>query len=169
MGITNNLVRDPGTGEAVNAEELRTITGQTSFQAPARGVSGKVNWALDYNLGTGITENQLRAERGLEPRLSHFGTTHSYSVAVAKGETLEQLLGRYFMSDNSAIPAEMMAVIRAAFIEFNSTFEDPKAIMPVDYTLLFPHGDYIATRLSLILHKPDLGERAKKLRVRGSK
>jgi len=167
MGKSNYLVRDPATGEPGSAEELRTITGQSSFDAPATDISGPINWPVAYNLPAGVTENMLRQERGMPGRASHFGGLRAYRVVVGAGETLEQMLSRYSMADGTSIPPALTAAVRDALLDFNPALRK-LAAAPVRGEIAFPHGEYMALRLAFLVHQPDVAEMAKKLRVRGA-
>lgn len=172
MGRSNYLVRDPATGEPVSAEELHTITGQTSFQAPSSGVAGQVNWPLSYNLPAqdAITENMLREERGLPARAGHVGGTRAYQVTVRAGETLEQMLGRYYMDGGGSVPPAIMTNLRSVFLEFNAYFREHSTLPPEvpEMQIDFPHGEYMALHMAYVVHQPDIAENAKRLRVRGA-
>ena len=161
------LVKDPVTGEAMSAEELLTITGARKFQKPDE-YKGGVDWPLEYNIPDAdvISENDLRRERGLPLRASHLGGMSGYTVPVTKGETLERMLGRYYLEGGGAISAPLMATIRSLFLEWNPLYRD-KAEAPIDYSPRFPHGDYISVHLQAVAKNAELAEVARKLRVRG--
>lgn len=131
------LARVPETGEAESPEELRTITGQTRFD-----VIGRPNPA-NYNLPAGVTENALRAEAGLDPRVSHSGGVRHTVVPVRQGETIDQLVARYRFGGR-AVPPTFAAGVRAVIVEWYG----PRLTlngMPAGLSqLALPTGAYIA-------------------------
>jgi hypothetical protein len=174
LGSEAYYIREPVTGRAESAEELRTTTGQTSFQAPS-SVKGPINWALEYNLSSqdNITENMLRSERNLPERVSHTGATRAYQVKVLISETVDQMLSRYYMKDGSAVPDQIRIVLKEVFREFNAFFKERDSVPPEmqkqlkEMTLDFPHEQYLAIYLAHIKKRKDLADIVTDLRLRG--
>lgn len=164
MGQPNFLVRNPITGRTENPEELGTITGDKSFGAPVEA-TGTPNWATSFNVTTDITENALRAERGLEQRISHHGGTTLATQTARAGETLDQIANRYYLPGGQPVPTALRAGIRAAIV----AMYPPLATRPwpEGVALQLPHGEYIALHVTYVQNGAnDMAELANKLLIR---
>jgi hypothetical protein len=169
LGQPNYLVRNPVTGEPESPEELRTISGQTSFQAPTEA-QGAANWPLRFNLPAGdISENALRRERGLPERVGHHGGQRAFRVAVRGGETLEQVLARYSLEGGQALPTGLRDALRSVLLEWYPHLSSGPILPPTvsSLTVDLPHGGFMSLHLAFRLNQPDLAGLAHQLRVRG--
>ncbi|MCX6250193.1 MAG: DUF4157 domain-containing protein [Bacteroidetes bacterium] len=164
-----SMVQDPATGSSADPEELHTITGQKNFQAPTEGILIKPNWALSFNLpGDDVTENMLREERNLPKRASHFGAIHLTIIPINHGETVEQMLDRYFLPANLVMTPILRSTIRQLFMELYPYFKDhsspPDGIN--DIQIEFPTAQYILMYLRFVKNLPAEADIAKKLTLR---
>lgn len=172
LGSEAYLVSEAITGIATSAEELRTITGQTSFQAPS-SVKRPINWALAYYIPSegNITENLLRSERNLPVRVSHVGATRAFQVKVPTSETLDQMLSRYYMKDGRAVPDQIRIVLKEVFREFNPFFKGQNSVPPEMQKQLKEvlwgktHEQYLALYLAYSKNQKDLADVALDLRL----
>lgn len=103
------LVRDPVTGEAQSPEELRTITGQTTFAT--QGPGDTAGPPRTFGPGAGITENDLRRESGLDPRVSHFGAADTVQIPLGTSRSVAAVAARYRLP-SGAVPARATTIIR---------------------------------------------------------
>ncbi len=104
------LVRDPITGEPQSPEELRTITGQTTFTTVRSGNADGPQTSV--GAGAGISENDLRREAGFDPRISHFGAVDTVSVPLGSTRSLDAMVARYRLP-SGPVPPAAAAEIRA--------------------------------------------------------
>ncbi|NUN14561.1 MAG: DUF4157 domain-containing protein [Myxococcales bacterium] len=164
MGQPNFLVRNPVTGRTENPEELGTITGDTSFGAPTEA-TGTPTWATSFRVTTDITENALRAERGLDTRISHHGGTTLAPQTARAGETIDQIVARYYLPGGQSMTAPLRAGIRSAVLAMYPTLATQP--WPEGITLRLPHGEYIALHIGYIQNgASDTAELANKLLIR---
>jgi hypothetical protein len=108
------LVRDPITGGAESPEEMRTMTGQSSFAEIQSG--GRPDRPVSYPLSGGASENALRADLGLPARASHTGVSPAtISIELRGARTLADILGRYRVR-GAILPATAADAIRSLLI-----------------------------------------------------
>jgi hypothetical protein len=89
-------VRDPVTDRPVNPEEPRTITGQTRFSPLSTPTPEQpASFPAEFNLSGGITENDLRRDLGLPPRIAHVGARDTIRIRRSPTATVDALVNRY--------------------------------------------------------------------------
>lgn len=166
-GVPRRLtgLADPLTGEPESPEELYTITGQTRFD-PVRGVRAEeISFPTDYAVPATVTENDLRADRGLPARASHFGAEATIRIPRGSTASREALLARYVLAGGPVPPAGL-AVIRGALLEQGLLTDELLARLPSDAQLPVPHPQQVLLRARFVERRPDLADRMEGLTVR---
>ena len=165
LGGDSSHVRDPLSGEPASAEELWTIQGLTSF---TRETGAKQT----FNVTKTPSENDLRAERGLPLRQSHYGAQRDFTVGVAGGESIADLVKSHYVfrtpdpkrqevAPTPAVKARVLAVVAAAVAE---RVPDP---LPAGLTRVpLPHPSQIVLRVRFVKPQPDLVDAAGQLEAK---
>jgi hypothetical protein len=156
------LVRDPVTGEPQSPEELRTITGQTTFTSV--GPNNTDGSPTTVGRGAGISENDLRREAGLDLRVSHFGAIDTVSVPIGSTRSLDAMVARYRLPSRAVPPAAATAIralLEGGGLAVLSTFPaDP----PIS-TLLVPTGGHVVMHIRFVLNNAALADQLDGLTV----
>lgn len=168
LGGSNYFVKDDATGATVSPEEIRTISGQTKFNAPTEGVNGTADWPLEFNLSDQITENQLRKEKGLPARAGHLGTLTSVTKKMVKGETVDHLLSAYQLNDGKPVPGNIQVVIKDQFKVLNPYFDGHDALPETidEFPARLPDTHFISMHLRFVLNRPADADIADKLIIK---
>jgi hypothetical protein len=159
LGRGAGLVRDV-TGEPESPEELRTITGQSAFQQINYG---RPDTAMSYPLGPGISENDLRHDRGLPARTSHWGGTDSVRIPRRDAHSVDDVVARYRIGGTAAVSPAVAVVIRSMLMEaaLNRVLELPEIT-----ELMVPHPDHIRMHIHFVLRNDALVDAVEGLTVR---
>ena len=175
LGRPLDQVRDPGTGLNTNAEELRTISGQTrGFQAPRRGDGQPTNvqWPLSFGLDAGITEHDLDRERGEDQlRVSHKGAQTRATGTGRVGDTPETLVDRSYRYRNAsgqtaAIPAALRAHLVSWARANNAAFVLGGGTATRVYQAQLMHPSHAALYFGAIANNEAMAEAANRLELR---
>jgi hypothetical protein len=162
LGKPSDLVRDPLSGEPMSAEELWTVEGRTSFQAAIGGA------AFNPRLTQTPSENDLRRERNLPLRQSHYGGLESFTVQVAGGESAADLVARHYgwrapvrarqeVAPADAVKARVLAAVTQMVAQqYGQTIPPGLA----GNRIPLPHPQTIVLRLRFINPQPDLVDAA---------
>lgn len=139
---------NPVTGGIESVSELFTITGGRRYDVRGAGQA-------TFNVSTDISENALRAERGLPARLSHDAVTRHATVALTGTETLDQIVDRYRTPDGTPVAAPVKAAIRRVIVSWYraDTFPTGRSVP----ALPLPTPEYLATHLLVVERNEELG------------
>ena len=155
------LVVDPITGEPQSAEELRTITGQTTFEVAGRGQSGQ---QVPFS-PTGVSENELRRDAGLPPRASHFGATRSATIPLGSSRTVDDLVARYTVRGAALSEAGARAV-RAMLVGQGLDALMPRAAEAGLPRIAVPHGEHVVMHIRFVVGNVAVADSLEGLTVR---
>lgn len=156
------LVQDPATGEPQSPEELRTISGQSSFTTVVRGgASGPVR---DFGRGAGISENDLRTEAGLPKRASHFGAPDTTTIQLGSTRTVDALVARYRLPSGT-VPTAGATVIRTFLVAQGYGRLDQLPADPGVSQIAVPSGQHVLLHVRFVLGDAALADRLTGLAV----
>ncbi|MGB3186821.1 MAG: DUF4157 domain-containing protein [Ornithinimicrobium sp.] len=156
------LVRDPITGEPQSAEELRTITGRTTYTSVRSGDDDGPPTTVGS--GAGISENDLRSDAGLEQRASHFGATDTVTLALGAMRSVDDVVARYRLPA-SPLPPGAAAAIRSLLVAAGL---GALSRLPADTRLdriQVPSAGHVTMHIRFVLANPDLADQLAGLTV----
>lgn len=156
------LVRDPVTGEPQSPEELRTITGQTTFTSVRTG--GADGPPTTIGRGAGISENDLRREAGFDPRISHFGAADTVSVPLGSTRSLDAMVARYRLASRPVPPAAAAAIRSLLEQRGLASLSSIPADSPLDRVSV-PTGDHVIIHIRFVLGNAALADQLAGLTV----
>jgi uncharacterized protein DUF4157 len=163
LGKPSDLVRDPLSGEPMSAEELWTVEGRTSFRAAI----GDATFTAQVRQTP--SENDLRRERGLPLRQSHYGGLAQFSVRVAGGESVGDVVAQHYQwrapvrerhetAPTDALKARVLAAVTQMVAQQYGTHTIPAGL--AGNRIPLPHPQTIVLRLRFINPQPDLVDAA---------
>ncbi len=163
VGGDSAHVRDPVSGEPASAEELWTIQGMTTFTRAKTGA--KQTFAVTKT----PSENDLRKERGLPLRQSHYGAQRDFTVRVTGGEKIADLVKSHYVfrkpdskrqevAPTDAVKARVLAVVAGLIAD---RLPDP---LPPSLTQVpLPHPSQVVLRVRFVKPEPDVVDAAAQL------
>jgi len=159
LGGGVGLVRDPITGEAKSPEELRAVTGQTSFNQINPG--GRPDSPAAFRADRGITENDLRRDLGQPDRASHVGFGTMVTVPRRGAATVDELVARYRVNGRP-VTAPTAVLIRAMLVELRV---ETSLADPARTTISVPTAEYVRMQVRFVERNPMLADQLEKLAV----
>ena len=154
LGGPSSFVKD-SFGEHASAEELWTIEGRTSF------LNFKSGAAQSYNVTQSPSENDLRRERGLPLRQSHYGALNQFYVTVKGGEHAADLVAAHyrFKAPNKG-DAAPTAAIRSRLLAVITGMTGFTAVPDGLTKIPLPHPSRVVLQVRFIAPRPDLVDAA---------
>jgi hypothetical protein len=149
MGVAGSKtdLADPVTGQAASPEELYTITGQTHFTRVPGSDPDRASQPTDYDVPRTVTENDLRADVGLDRRASHPGAIATTAIPRGTSTTVDAVVARYRLAGRP-VPPEVAATIRRMLTERGLTDQAlAQWQMP---TVQVPHPDHVRLRVEYV-------------------
>jgi hypothetical protein len=146
------IATNPVTGRMEEPEDQRTITGTTSWGSTR------------FNVDPGISENDLRAERGLPLRVSHAGQIRAVAVRLPAGETHAQIIARYTVA-GMAPSAALQGLLGRLLVDFGIPNPIPAGLDP-GFAIPLPSPAYVSDYADFIARDTTLATEATNLQLR---